>query len=363
MKRKLSFGISLIFCLCLGLSFGLSACKPKGLQISFDKSVKNLVMFIGDGMGFNQIANSKTYFEKDKYSFDDYYVCPVTTYSKSDEITDSAAAATALATGHKANNGEVSRNEGVDFEHLMSIAQRNGKKTGIITSDRLFGATPACYSSHANNRGKTQTIIECQLQSGIDVLIGETEASQAYNSYHSQFASQGYDIANDANQFFQMQTTKKILANFPNMKSLHNSTMSDQADFVQIVTKVLSLLDNPNGFCLMIEDAYVDKYSHSNQIFGAICEVYTVSDIFEALLGFCSNRKDTVIVLTADHETGGLQKAESKEQVTNELYTRPGHSSADVPLYLKGISISGYGEKIDNTDVFEICKKVVENKK
>lgn len=123
MKKLKFFFLVAIIC----FSFCASACTNK-FSIVTPNEIKNYIILIGDGMGFNHIANAKTYFDIDSFSFETHKPYEVTTYSKSHKITDSAAAATALATGHKATNGRINRSGGKDLEHIMSIAQKYGKK-------------------------------------------------------------------------------------------------------------------------------------------------------------------------------------------------------------------------------------------
>ena len=346
--------ITLFLAVCMLL---FSVTLPACIDTNPPSEIKNVIIFIGDGMGFNHIENAKTYFGINKFCFEDFEKHDVTTHSKNNSVTDSAAAATALATGTKVNNGNVSRLDGQDLKHIMAIAKQNNKKTGVVTSDKLYGATPACFSSHANNRNDTTDIIHGQLTSGIDVFIGEQ--SSTYSNYKNDFENMGYTFASTVDELLASDPSQKVIGNIKGMRSQYNENLSNQVDYAQLVESVLNRLDNENGFCLMVENSFIDKCSHNNDAYGAVCEARTFADMIQKAINFCKNRNDTMIIVTADHETGGFGKASTKEEVTNSLYTTGSHTAANVPLYLFNYAISD--KTIDNTQIFDICKKVICN--
>jgi len=348
-----------LFALIICLSFSLFACSPTNIDVVYPDTIKNVIVVIGDGMGFNHIANAKTYFDDSVFAFDDYFTCPVTTHSLNSKVTDSAAAASALATGNKVYNRNISKFNGKNLKNLMEIAIENNKKTGIITSDNLYGATPACYSSHANHRNDRDDIISGQANSKIDVLIGAMDSEDTYAKYQTQFQVNNYKYVTSEEELLNTPSNQKIIANLNGLRSPYNTSITGQGAFNNIVQYILNYLDNENGFCLMIENAYIDKCSHSNDLYGALCEVKLLSDIVNTILNFCSNRNDTALIVTADHETGGLRYTSDKNKINNSLYAKSGHTSANVPLYLKGCSVSGYKKTIDNTDIFKICETLI----
>lgn len=356
-KHKiLAVALCMLFaCLCL---FGcvIDNGEPSKKDVS---KIKNVIVIIGDGMGVNHIANAKTYFgDENVFPFQDNYVCSVTTCSLAGATTDSAAAATALATGNKAVNGNVSKLNGIDLQSIMSIAQANGKKTGIITSDHLYGATPAAFSSHATGRKDYEKIVAGQAVSGIDIMVGKNDSSGYYAAQKDLFESNGYKLISKYDDLFEAQKGQKLVANVKGLRSTYNTELSGQKYINEIVKFTLDALDCENGFCLMIENAYIDKRSHDNDLYGALCEVRSLSDTIKEVLSFCQGRDDTVVFVTADHETGGLALANSKEEINNGLYSRTSHSPANVSLYCFGYDIGSF-EVLDNTDIFKMCKMFV----
>ena len=335
--------------------FGFAGCSTTP-EPNIDR-VKNVILLIGDGMGDRHVENGKQYFGIDKFDFEDDYAGSVITTSLSG-TTDSAAAATALATGNKAKNGEVGQSDGTTVKNIMEIARDNGKKTGIITTDSLYGATPACFSSHTSSRSKNQEIIDDQLTSGIDLMIGKS--SSTYKARKDEFEANGYVYSTDYHEIENLKEGQKYIGLLGGLRSKYNSEISDQADIEGMIGLALEFLDNENGFCLMIENAYIDKCSHGNDYYGMVCEVREFADMINEVYKFASGRDDTLIMVTADHETGGLRIAEPNEELSDELFSSTGHTGVNVNFY-SNIKVSNEN-MIDNTDIFEFSKRAVENK-
>ena len=326
-----------------------------------DTGIKNVIVMIGDGFGPNHLTNAKRYFGINKFAYEDDYICAVTTRSLDSTVTDSAAAATALATGRKVNNYEVGQHLGEDIENIMEIARASGKKTGIMTSDELYGATPAAYSAHTYSRNNAEEIMLDQMQSGIDIFVG-ARGSDLYNDVYFEqgFREQGYTYLDKASQLANLDPNQKYLATFDSLQSPCDSNVV--GDYPAAITNVLNYLDNENGFCLMIENAYIDKYSHGNYFNGAMWEVRYFAEMIEAVYQFCANRNDTVVIITADHETGGLQLGTGVNNLNDQLYTTTNHTEAYVNLYIKyptDDKRKNYKTYVSNTQIFKICQTAV----
>ena len=124
-------------------------------------TAKNVILMIGDGMGPNQIKAGELYRGEPLTMQQFPYMTTVETRSYNETVTDSAAAATALATGVRTNNGVIGKNPaGEDLETIVDIAASLGKRTGVITTEELYGATPMGFSGHAANRGETSTLLK-----------------------------------------------------------------------------------------------------------------------------------------------------------------------------------------------------------
>lgn len=327
-------------------------------QITTSEDVKNVILIIGDGMGFNHIKNAKTYFEYENFDFEENYTCSVNTSSKSIGATDSAAAGTAMATGVNVANKKVGMDGNKVLTNIMEIANTKNMKTGIVTTDNLYGATPACFSSHTSNRNNTEDIVKAQSVSNINLLIGQS--AKEYTTYSQNFIDNGYTMCSSLEDLTLNSNQTKLIANIPNLKSIYNNEETNQTNFNLIVEYAINYLNNDNGFVLMIECAHIDKFSHNNQIIPALCEVKTLNDVANTALNFAKSRTDTAVIITADHETGGLKEATKKSDISNSLYTKTSHSSNNVPLYTYNCTFNNLKEEVKNTFIFDICKNIVE---
>ena len=351
----LSFALSLAGC---NLIPGGSTQDP-GDEPSEPVAIENLILFIGDGMGYNHIANTKFFYRTNKLIFESSPSCDIRTASMSSSVTDSAAGATALATGHKANNSEIGKAAGVDVTSISEIAKNSGKKVGIITTDYLHGATPSGFSAHATNRDAQAEIAATQSASNIDLFIAKHDASY-HTSYSDLYLNNGYTMVTNDKNYADYKTEDKLVITFNDMSSMDNGG----AKYYQLTTLLefaIEYLDNENGFFLMVEGAYIDKYSHSNNIYGMVGEAKALFDAVEYSYGYIDKNPDTVALLTADHETGGLQKAITADDFRSEdIYTTTNHTGAYVPLYVYNFNFADKGKLCENTMVFDLCRNILQ---
>lgn len=362
MKKLLKFfAICLmVFVSCFTVACTSNRSTPK---LETNAEVKNMVILIGDGMGQNHIKNAKTYYGLEDQEFESDFVCEVDTSSKSIGATDSAASATAMATGVSVYNKKVSSDGKKDYQTILEYAKLQGKKTGIVTTDKLSGATPACFSSHANNRSDTEDIVLGQLESNVDLLVGA--GNDNYLNHTSDFLAKGYSVVSTVEDLYSTQKDQKVLATLENINSIYNEELKNQTDISEIVEFALSYLENENGFVLMVECAHIDKFSHSNKLKSSLAEVKTLFDVASTLYEYDkTNNGNTAILITADHETGNLKLASSASEIetkNNSLYKSGGHTSKNVNLYVHNVKFNKKTNVVNNTFVYTISKFVVDN--
>lgn len=364
MKKFLSFFLTFILVFTGGLL--LVSCKNQTPSLELSSNVQNLVILIGDGMGENHIENAKIKYGIDSLDFEADFKSKVDTNSKTlTSPTDSAAAATALATGTSVKNKVVSKDGSKNLETILEYASKQGMKTGVVTTDNLSGATPACFSSHAKNRGDSLDILLGQLESNVDLFIGQT--NEQYQSHASDFRSKGYNVVENFTDLKETSKDEKVVALLDNIKSIYNEDLENQTDFSEIVNFATSHLENENGFVLMVECAHIDKFSHSKNLLPALAEVHTLFDVANNLYAFDkAHNGNTAIIITADHETGGLVKANSKANLDasgNALYKRSGHTDSNVNLYVHNVKFNDNAKIVKNTFVYTISRFVIDNRK
>ena len=344
----------------------------------FSGEIKNVILIIGDGMGPEHIEAGQI-FEGETYDFTKWNGSFCNTDSLHSngtvgKLTDSAASATALATGTLTTNSYVGKDSnGEDLFTILDYAKSTEKSVGIVTSDYLYGATPSGFSAHSTDRNDSDTITRTQATSGVDFLCGLKSSSFYTDEYVELIESNNYYYSNslsDKNAIMEAQ--KAFLpVNIENGKS-------DSAALKDVASLAIEYLErDEDGFVLMIEQAYIDKYSHNNEIANMLERVASLNDTVETVMEWIGDRTDTAVIVTADHETGGLSVSKNNEydkfvkKGNNTVYyqwTSDAHTQTMVNIFTYGFNVdfakeSQYNtaDKIKNTDVFEMMLELVWN--
>ncbi|GAM29313.1 hypothetical protein SAMD00019534_124890 [Acytostelium subglobosum LB1] len=313
LKRWLMIGgVCVVVLLALGLIIGLLVPKHKTHR------PLNVIIMIGDGFGpaaatmarLAQAHMNGVPFMPLK--LDAHLVGTVRTASYSSDVTDSAAGATAYATGYHTNNDAVS----VDHNYkpvgtLFEAARIKGMRTGVITTTRVTDATPACFYAHSTTR-KTEGFIAAQMMDK-DLTVALGGGSQFFNQTLMDMAlANQYTIVNNRTDMLGV-TKGKILGLFtphdlPYDIDRINQNMTEIPSLKDMTIKALELLaqDNEHGFIIMVEGAKIDLAGHSNDAATQIYETLNFDDTFNTVLEFAAKDKNTLVLATADHETGGL---------------------------------------------------------
>ena len=296
-----------------------------------EKKAKYVFYFIGDGMGVNQVNGTEMYLAEKEgriglkpLNFTQFPVVNVaTTYSRYNSVTCSAAAGTALATGSKTKNGTI----GMDSLHrapLYSVAvkaKNAGKKVGITTSVSVDHATPAAFYAHQPNRRMYYEIGTDLPKAGFDFYAGagflrpdNKKDSTAMNLFEL-YDREGYTLIRGmeeyANQSGEAAKIIFIQQEGSDQGSLPYAIDRKEGDLTlaQITENAIQFLtrNNDNGFFLMVEGGKIDWACHGNDAATVFTEVVDMSEAVQKALDFYNQHPDeTLIVITADHETGGI---------------------------------------------------------
>lgn len=335
-----------------------------------EEKKKNLILMIGDGMGANHIEAANLYLSKfnKRLSFDSAQDAMMMITSSADsEITDSAAASTAMASGQKVNNGVISvatPGSGKDLKTILELSKEKCKATGIVTTTPVVDATPAAFAAHTSSRKNYQEVAKDYfLETKPNLILG---GSRKEINQQTAFEA-GYSIIKDRSSFLfpDLYTDRPVLGLFSNgnvpyeydygMGSInHFDGNPHLSEMVRFSLDVLE--EDQDGLFLLIEGATIDKAAHNNDIKNTIHEVLEFDQALQAVLEWMEGRDDTLLLVTADHETGGLALAEGKDKFSypNVSWIGKGHTSQNVPLHIWGDELSEYPEIIDNTDIFKI---------
>ena len=297
---------------------------------------KNVILLIGDGMSFNTIAATEALTGVDLVMND----MPVLASSDIDSFmntyTDSAAGGTALATGVRVINGTVGVYPFDLFSiddinvpmNLCELAKANGMAAGIVTTDQTSGATPSAFSAHTYARTNEGEICKDQLASDLDLIWGgDTDSITKENA-----ESNGWTYIDNQDDMFALTAGSRSIAQF-NFDDLYNCTDEYNTPSIEeMTTKAIDILSaDEDGFFLMVEGACIDKNAHNNVMDGVTECTVEFDKAVAAALEFAEKDGETLVIVTADHGTGGITLNES----TGEYYFTSGdHDRWDVPLFV-----------------------------
>ncbi len=318
--------------------------------VAQNSSPKYVFYLIGDGMGFEhmKLAKERLCFESFPSSGS------VTTRSQSDEVTDSAAAGTALASGKKTSNGTLGMSPEHDQEYgsIIIDAQSAGRKTAIMSSVSLDHATPAAFYAHVPKRSMYYEVAEFVTNSKVDFFAGAgfKEPKQLFDK----FRKAGYTILKGAEaeiagqKIIWIQQDGKDENQVP--YKVDRKDEQEEMNLPDMVDEAIEfLMATPNnGFLLVAEAGLIDWAAHENSVEKTRGEVEDFNDAVEEALDFYEEHPtETLIVVTSDHETGGL----SLNANGTASWSTGGHSAADVPIFAIGVGAEEFQGKMDNTDV------------
>ncbi len=310
---------------------------------------KNIILMIGDGMGLNLITASIL---RGKDSpFKKFHSIGLSVTCSADKlITDSAAGSTAIATGHRTNNKLV----GIDPDNknllnIFELAESKGLSTGIVVTSSVTNATPAGFISHVDNRYKELEIASQLTESGIDVAIGggtkyflpKPEGDREDNiNLLGKLKSAGYFVTDSFDQLKDIQSPKLIaLLEKDGLKPAdkRNYTLSE---LVKIALNNLN--QKKDGFVLMVEGSQIDWFAGAKELDGTVSEMKDFEGAVNTAMDFAEQNKNTLLIVTADHETGGISitGGEVKEPSVKMEFLTGSHTANAV-----GVFSYGPGEK------------------
>ncbi len=294
----------------------------------FAAGPKNVIFYIGDGMSSVQRRIAEEVHGQ-KLAMNTLPIVGIyTTYALNSIITDSAAAATALATGHKTDTLVISMDpEGeVAYETLAEAAKRLGKSVGLVTTTRITHATPASFGSHLDTRYRENEIAEQYLDQDFEVLMGggwrhfvprpvNKSKRKDDRDLLKEFAEKGYRVIRSKSDLLNIKVKKgmKILGVFYHTHMPYYLDMEDQyyqgkvpnlSDMVKVAISVLK--QNPKGFFLMVEGGRIDHACHANDPAGTVGEMMDFDSAVKLGIDLSKEDPDTLILVGGDHETGGM---------------------------------------------------------
>ena len=339
-----------------------------------DKKVKNVILLIGDGMGLSQVSTAYYYHTEREPNFSRFPVVGlINTSSAKEKITDSAAGATAFATGTRSYNGAISvdTNEKV-LTTLVEIAEQNKIKTGLVATSSITHATPACFYAHVKSRGLAEEIARYLPKSGVDFF-----AAGGLQFFNKRSDNINYFVELQKKGFLMdtvgIDTSKQVKADNKYGYLLAEdglpSVLDDRGDFLMDATYLATkhLKQSENGFFLMVEGSQIDWMGHDTNAKGIIEEVNDFDKAIGAALDFAEKDGETLVIVTADHETGGFAlspKGDGSnwnyneieptfyEGATDEGYRYAAHTTTLIPVFAYGPGAELFSGIYNNTAIF-----------
>ena len=308
------------------------------------KKPKNIILMIGDGNGLAQISATMMANRGELSMANIKNMGLVNTASADDPVTDSAAAGTAMATGVKANNRAIGVDpSGKPRQTLVEILSSRGYNTGIVTTDAIDGATPSAFYAHTEERNDADKILEDLVRSEIDFFISGGKSKE--NRLRESFVSKTLE------EFTDLTQPTAIYNGDGKMPSMINGRGDFLSESVKQALVVLQAEEKP--FFLLVESAQIDNGGHANDIATIISEGLDFDQTIGAALQFADKEENTLVIITADHETGGLGIAggNGKGQVRADFLSVD-HSGILVPLFAYGPQAAAFTGFFDNTEVF-----------
>lgn len=356
MFKKLKITVlSLVFALT-----ALSCADSTGSkQTKPAQQAKNIILLVGDGMGLTQV--SSIYFEDlPVVHFNRFPITGlIQTSSSREKVTDSAAGATAFAAGVKTYNGAIAVNDDEQpVETILEDAAKRGLATGVIATSSIQHATPASFYAHVPSRQMYEEISVDLLNAPVDFFAGGglkffTQREDRID-YYSQLEENGFVMDStglaDADQISPNKRYGFLLAadGMPRMLDGRGSFLRDATGLA-----LHRLASNEDGFFLMVEGSQIDWGGHANNADYIVTEMKDFNEVLGLVLDYAEKDGETLVVVTADHETGGftLAAGDSYDQL-NPSFSTGGHSATLIPVFAFGPGSEMFSGIYQNSDIY-----------
>ncbi len=334
--------------------------EPGSDQVSHPK---NIILMIGDGMGVSQIFAALTVSKNSLNIARCKYIGFSKTSSFDEFITDSGASGTAMASGIKTKNRYigVDQNKNV-IPSILEIAEENALSTGLVVTSYVTHATPAVFIAHNPDRNDYEAIALDFLKTDIDVFIGGgkkhfVDRKDGLNLIDS-LVARNYNIAFDDSTLMEIDSGK--IAGL--LYDGHPPKFSEGRGYMlkKSSQKAIEILSkNDKGFFLMIEGSQIDWAGHDNDSKYLVEELLDFDDAVGTALDFAEKNKETLVIITADHETGGfaIKDGNIQKGTIEGAFLSDNHTAVMVPVFAYGPGAEDFIGIYENTEIFNKCMK------
>jgi len=338
---------------------GLAQTEPSAPTAS---APKNIILMIGDGMGVTQVT-SGVYARKEGLHLERFPATGlIKTHAAKNLITDSAAGATAFACGCKTYNGAIGMTaKKQPCPTILEQAAAFGMATGLVTTSSITHATPASFIAHVRDRSYMEEIATHFLKTDVDVLIGGgmryfmARTTDKRNLYQ-ELENKGYAVSDVLKQPLSacVWDPKKPFVWFSAVKE--PESVEKGRDYLPLASRLAPEFlaqRSEKGFFLMIEGAQIDWAGHANNATQIVAEMLDFDDAVGEVLRFAEKDGNTLVIVTADHETGGMALLRGADKESLKIkFTTDYHTPVMVPVFAYGPGAELFNGLYDNTDIY-----------
>ena len=333
-----------------------------------DSPVRNVILLVGDGLGFAQVIAARSEFAgvSGRLAFERMPITGwLTTHSLTSLGTDSAASATAMATGSKTRSGRLGVDRsGEPLRTLVEAAHEAGMWSGLVTDSYLWDATTAAFVVHVESRREDEEILRQMAVSGTRVMLGGIDSNMelddpAVEDIVQPFREAGYRIALGPESLEEAAASEEPLLGLS--KPRHISRRDRQPSLKGLTEIALGRLEaSEQGFFLLVETEETDTAGHYNDFQRMVVGVRALERAAEVAIDFARKNGETLVLLTADHDTGGLLIYHgSPGDLLRVGWATDGHLATPVPLYAFGPGAQNFSGVHDNTDLAPILARLL----
>ncbi len=363
MKNKTSKTLSYKLLVCLHFIFitvFLNSCRASNNE----PEVRNIILMIGDGMGLNQVYGAYTASKGELNIFQFPVTGILLTYSEDNYITDSAAGATAFACGEKTNNGSVGVDKnGVPLKNIFEYAAEKNVATGIVVTCEYTHATPAAFFAHVKSRKSEKEIAYALSKTETNLVIagGRKYLSDTLNGeiIENTLKKRGFQIKKQLNELNDQVKKQICLISESHLPPYALGRGNFLPDATEKAINILS--QNSHGFILMVEGSQIDWGGHDNSINYVISETLDFDRAVGKALEFAKKDGHTLVIVIADHETGGLTLTGgdiNSGKIISHFSTTD-HTASPIVMFAFGPKSELFTGIHQNTQIFHLIKKIL----
>lgn len=339
-----------------------AVCYPQG------QKPKNIILLIGDGMGLNAVTVSDFYIENSQFRRFPYTGL-VNTRSANQLITDSGAGGSAYSTGERILNRSVGVDTtGKPLLNVLEYAKRRKLETGIVATKAITDATPASFYAHVSQRANLNDVAEFLLKNKVDIVIGggrgnflpENLGGERKDNKNliDSLQKRGYQLPATIEELKNTSLNDRIVAL---LEKKHLPRADERKYTLGEMTSIAleRLSRNKKGFFVMIEGSQIDSWLHLNEYKASVNEIRDFNSAIKAALDFAEKDKNTLVIVIADHETGGLSITGGNFKEPVVKWTTKDHTASLVGVFAYGPSASLFTGLIDNYQIGRIIFKLL----